>query len=152
LITRADVEVTIEDNRNERSELLEQIDFLDRVHAELKLRLSEFCGATCDHGGGCNLPRNHDPSDRHHSGHCVFYDAAPAAKPRRCPTCDSHNPAIHPAVQLGGEVQYCSDPWHGEHAAKPTPDAKCGTCGGSSVDPSLSCAPCPKCGGTGVRK
>ena len=29
-----------------------------------------------------------------------------------CPTCDSPNPSFHPAVQEGGEVQPCSDPFH----------------------------------------
>jgi hypothetical protein len=30
----------------------------------------------------------------------------------RCPTCDSHAPNLHPAVQSGGEVEVCSDSWH----------------------------------------
>jgi len=31
----------------------------------------------------------------------------------RCPTCDSHNPRLHPALQAdGGEVQICPDDWH----------------------------------------
>jgi hypothetical protein len=30
----------------------------------------------------------------------------------RCPTCDSHAPHLHPAVQSGGEVQPCADPFH----------------------------------------
>ena len=27
----------------------------------------------------------------------------------RCSMCNSHSPALHPALQLGGEVQPCSD-------------------------------------------
>lgn len=30
----------------------------------------------------------------------------------RCPRCDSHRPELHPAVQHGGEVSVCTDPWH----------------------------------------
>ena len=34
------------------------------------------------------------------------------AKPRKCPTCDSPSPHLHPAVQHEGEVQVCSNRWH----------------------------------------
>jgi hypothetical protein len=30
----------------------------------------------------------------------------------RCPTCNSSNPRLHPAMQVGGEVQVCSNSWH----------------------------------------
>lgn len=30
----------------------------------------------------------------------------------RCPTCNSPNPHLHPAVQHEGETQLCLDPWH----------------------------------------
>jgi len=33
-------------------------------------------------------------------------------KPKRCPTCDSPKPNLHPAMQHGGEVQPCRDQWH----------------------------------------
>lgn len=33
-------------------------------------------------------------------------------RPQRCPRCDSYSPEKHPAVQEGGEVQPCTDPWH----------------------------------------
>jgi hypothetical protein len=32
--------------------------------------------------------------------------------PGRCPTCDSNEPSLHPAVQYGGEVSVCRDTWH----------------------------------------
>jgi len=33
-------------------------------------------------------------------------------RPEHCPTCHSHDPALHPAMQHGGEVQPCSNTWH----------------------------------------
>jgi hypothetical protein len=33
-------------------------------------------------------------------------------RPAKCPTCDSPDPARHPAVQFEGEVQVCSNSWH----------------------------------------
>lgn len=35
----------------------------------------------------------------------------------KCPSCQSPDPAWHPAVQSGGEVCLCHDAWH-----KPTAD------------------------------
>lgn len=50
---------------------------------------------------------------------CTVQEAAragivpPTANGDRCPTCDSPSPKHHPAVQWEGEVQLCSDAWHG---------------------------------------
>lgn len=30
----------------------------------------------------------------------------------KCPTCESPQPHLHPAVQHEGEVHLCRDPWH----------------------------------------
>lgn len=32
----------------------------------------------------------------------------------RCPTCDSPSPELHPAIQCGGEVEVCHDPFHAD--------------------------------------
>ena len=34
------------------------------------------------------------------------------ARPRNCPTCESPQPHLHPAMQFEGEVQPCKDLWH----------------------------------------
>jgi len=39
-------------------------------------------------------------------------ESAEPAAPRNCPTCDSPQPQLHPAVQFEGEVQPCKDSWH----------------------------------------
>lgn len=35
-------------------------------------------------------------------------------RPERCPTCNSRQPHLYPAVQHGGEVQICRNEWHSE--------------------------------------
>jgi hypothetical protein len=44
-----------------------------------------------------------------------------ATKPTKCPRCNSPKPKLHPAVQVGGEVQICPDAFH--DAKAPTMDA-----------------------------
>lgn len=42
-----------------------------------------------------------------------YDDGQPDPDAFNCPTCGSHSPALHPALQAdGGEVQPCSDEWH----------------------------------------
>lgn len=49
-------------------------------------------------------------------------------KPEKCPTCNSHQPKLHPAMQHGGEVQPCRDSWHEPHGSiLPVHDARPGT-------------------------
>jgi hypothetical protein len=38
--------------------------------------------------------------------------SALASVPARCPTCDSPEKKLHPAVQFEGEVEICKDKWH----------------------------------------
>lgn len=40
------------------------------------------------------------------------------ASPTHCPTCTAPSPNVHPAMNYGGEVQPCGDPWHGVPVAK----------------------------------
>jgi hypothetical protein len=45
--------------------------------------------------------------------------ASQAPRPRNCPTCNSPQPKLHPAVQWEGEVQPCADQWHAASQAPP---------------------------------
>lgn len=39
--------------------------------------------------------------------------AISSPQPKKCPTCDSPKPELHPSMQPdGGEVQLCKNPWH----------------------------------------
>lgn len=42
-------------------------------------------------------------------GNVRIYDGT---RPNHCPTCDSPQPHLHPAMQCEGEVQICRNPWH----------------------------------------
>ena len=55
---------------------------------------------------------------------------------KKCPRCGSPDPEKHPAVQLGGEVQPCSDPFHGIK-----PDLK-----GTPAEPDPKLRTCSRCG------
>ena len=39
----------------------------------------------------------------------------------KCPTCNSPAPHLHPAVQVGGEVETCIDGFHLEATSQNTP-------------------------------
>jgi hypothetical protein len=40
-------------------------------------------------------------------------DAPRVSRPKKCPTCDSPDPKLHPSMQPdGGEVQICRNSWH----------------------------------------
>ena len=39
-----------------------------------------------------------------------------------CPTCESKHPHLHPAVQVGGEVQLCADAFHLRVTPQNTPE------------------------------
>jgi hypothetical protein len=41
-----------------------------------------------------------------------------ADRPPRCPTCDSPQPSMHPAVSGGGEAILCPDAWHNDELAR----------------------------------
>jgi hypothetical protein len=41
---------------------------------------------------------------------------------KKCTTCDSPAPHLHPAIQHEGEVFVCSDRFHCEVTAQNTPD------------------------------
>lgn len=42
--------------------------------------------------------------------------------PEKCPRCQSPDPARHPAVQSGGEVQICPDRWHSATSKSARPE------------------------------
>jgi hypothetical protein len=47
-----------------------------------------------------------------------------AVRPRRCPTCDSPDPKLHPAVQWEGDIQPCGNRWHvltAQHTSRTAP-------------------------------
>lgn len=64
--------------------------------------------------GSYNLPRQTCPD----CGGSGYEAPASAARPTKCPSCESRNPAHHPATSIGGEVSLCNDPWHQPTAAE----------------------------------
>lgn len=105
------------------SALIEHITFLERRMAESRYRHGESGGVPATNGPffdppipkRCPMCGSSDPAKR-------FSMGAPDERHRpciasfhgeRCPTCDSPQPSKHPAMQEGGEVQPCPDPFHG---------------------------------------
>lgn len=60
-----------------------------------------------DDCAGCGCPKF-----EHGAAPLNSDDAEFGMREHRCPTCDSPQPHLHPAVQSEGEVQPCRNPWH----------------------------------------
>jgi hypothetical protein len=54
----------------------------------------------------------------------LLVETPSADRPSKCPSCESRNPAHHPATSVGGEVTLCNDPWHQPTAAEIRAKAK----------------------------
>lgn len=54
--------------------------------------------------------------------------------PKRCPSCDSPAPHLHPAMQFEGEVQPCSNPWHEQRTPENNKKERRGTGSGLTYE------------------
>lgn len=49
-------------------------------------------------------------------------DAEEGVRMTKCPTCNSPQPHLHPAVQFEGEVEMCADAFHLQPTPQNRPD------------------------------